>query len=335
MNEKILTIIVPTYNRKTTLKRGLEAIIPQVYKYKEKVALYVSDNCSDDGTDGYIQALHMKYPNLLNSKRQVENMGSEFNFSDAVRSAKTKYVVLFSDDDIMLPNFVETILAQLEAHPDVGLINYNALSVSSRGRYYGVRDTLSNFGVSKYYPQSDEFIKEHTHFPSLVSSNVFDRQAFIDQIEKVDVESYPGYGWFAILLFSVLHKPVMYIDYPLFLCGAPDVNRWEDRGVEYTILGLSRLFCDFDKQCAGVYNAWTEVFEKGWLGPSVLELALKYQPLYRDRFPILKIYVSPEYAKALRVRLFHSRRWILWSNRFLRIKRFLVGWLRFDKLVEL
>lgn len=321
MSEKVLTIIVPTYNRKATLARGVDAILPQVVKHRDEVALYISDNCSDDGTAGYIQSLHEKYPGLVEYKRQTKNIGAQLNFQDAVRSVKTKYAVLFSDDDIMLPNFVDTILAQLAVHGDIGLINYNALSVSPAGKYCGVRDPFVHCCIPKYYAQGGEFIKEHTNCPSLVSSNVFDRQAFVDQIAKVNVDDYPGYGWFAILLFSICQKPVLYIDQPLFLFCKPEIASWESRALEYCLCGLCHLFHDLDKEFPGIQKVWNDVFEHGWMKQSTLQLALKYQASYRDKFPLLKKYVPPEYAKELHGYLFRTRNQIKWANRWARIKR--------------
>ena len=44
----LLTIAIPTYNRKNLLKRALESIISQL---NSRIEVLVSDNASDDGTD--------------------------------------------------------------------------------------------------------------------------------------------------------------------------------------------------------------------------------------------------------------------------------------------
>ena len=53
-NEKtdlLLTIAIPTYNRKNLLKRALESVVSQL---NPKIEILVSDNASDDGTDEMI-----------------------------------------------------------------------------------------------------------------------------------------------------------------------------------------------------------------------------------------------------------------------------------------
>ena len=48
----ILTIAIPTYNRKKYLKECLDHVIPQV---GEDIELIVCDNASEDGTDEFME----------------------------------------------------------------------------------------------------------------------------------------------------------------------------------------------------------------------------------------------------------------------------------------
>ena len=77
MHKRLLTIIVPTYNRKESLAKGLEALIPQVERHKDQVSLYVSDNCSDDGTAEVVGGFLARYPDLIVYKRQPSNLGAQ------------------------------------------------------------------------------------------------------------------------------------------------------------------------------------------------------------------------------------------------------------------
>lgn len=305
MSEKILTIIVPTYNRKETLARGVEAIIPQVIKYKDKVALYISDNCSDDGTDEYIQSLHAKHPGLFESKRQAKNLGAQLNFQDAVRSVKTKYAVIFSDDDFMFPNFVATILFELAIHPEIGLIHYNCMEFCD-DRYNGVFNWNMNDGVPKYYETGGDFIKEHTSRPSLVSSNIFNREVFAQYIDKVDFNEYPGYGWFAILMKSVITMPCVYIDMPL-MAYHPDTSRFDDKIAWYLAYGLTKLFKELECDSPGLLNAWAKEFDRG-MSAFCLSRIGKYRDQYKDRYKILMEYsVSPTFSKRLKYYVYCPR----------------------------
>ena len=300
MIEKILTVIVPTYNRKNTLARGLKAIIPQVVANRERVALYISDNCSDDGTDEYIQLLHAEYPDLFESKRQAQNLGAQGNFRDAVKSVKTKYVVIFSDDDLMLPNFVSIILSEISAHPDASLINYNALIVSSLGEYVGVRDPIVTGGKSRYYSSCGLFIVEHTHSPSLVTSNVFERKYFLDIIDSIDADEYPGYQWFAALVLGTLDRPVVYIDQPLLLQYSPAANRRVMNAPWYTAFGLTHLFEQVERKYAGVLGKWQTMFDANYKD-FCLYLIGNHKDLYAERYAkLVQHSPSPSFSRQLK-----------------------------------
>lgn len=305
---KLLTIIVPTYNRKESLAKGLRALIPQVENHRDDVDLYVSDNCSDDGTQEVVRELQAQHPGLITYKRQPSNLGAQGNFKDAVKSVNSKFVAIFSDDDCVLPGYIDVIFSQLNKYPQVGLVNYNALRASASMQYVGVRDSMITNGVPKYYATGGEFIKEHTHVPSLVSSNVFDRQAFVDCIDKVNIDDYPGYCWYAILLKSIFSKPCVYIDRPLFICYDPVQQRWERDAAWFTAYGLTHLFSDLDGDCNGILEAWRQAFERAGYPMVCLNLIAKYQQCYKERYDLLMRYpVSDYFSKNLKYYVFHSR----------------------------
>lgn len=297
LTSRLLTIIVPTFNRRESLTRGLSALIPQIEAHCDDVALYVSDNCSDDDTQELVCELQGKHPGIIQYKRQERNLGAQGNFKDAVLSVGSKFVAIFSDDDIALPCYIEMILEQLQEHPDLGLINYNALCVSSSGRYIGVRDPLVTYGHPRYYDVGGEFIKEHTHVPSLVSSNVFDREAFIASREHLSDDVYPGYTWYAALLRCIIDKPCCYIDSPLFVANSPAINRWEDKALRYYVSGLGRLFKDLDSVNPGIWKAWQTEFESGWMLRTCLCLASKYRKEYANNKAELLQYSTSTYVR--------------------------------------
>lgn len=309
MHEKFLTIIVPTYNRRQSLVKGLEALIPQVKSHKDYVSLYVSDNCSNDGTQEIVEELQSRHPGLIGYKRLASNLGAQGNFRDAVKSVDSRYAVIFSDDDIALPSFVDTVLGILRANPDVALINYNALMVSEGGNFIGVRDSVACGGRPKRYEEGGEFIKEHTSVPSLVSSNTFLREDFIREFDTINVGDYPGYEWFAALLKSIVHKPCVYVDLPLFIMSCPAHQRWESNAPWYSAYGLAKLFRDLDNEYAGMLDAYAEIWPAR-CEKTVLNLIAKYQPLYRERYETLMHYsVSDSFSRKLKFYVFHSARY--------------------------
>ena len=303
---KILTIIVPTYNRKELLAKGLRALIPQVENHRDDVDLYVSDNCSDDGTQEIIKELQAQHPGLIAYKRQPSNLGAQGNFLDAVKSVNSKFVAIFSDDDCVLPGYIDTILKALEEHPDIALINYNGLQVSAIGSFIGVRDPMCAMGCAKYYASGRKFIKEHTHYPSLVSSNVILREEFEKSQALIDGDKYPGYGWFAAMMFAVADLPCLYIDTPVFLMNCPASQRWEHNAPLFYVVGLSRLFKELDLNGSGIWESWRDVFRSTWFENYCLNRIAKYKKEYKDRYRLLLEWSpSTEFSCKLKYYLFY------------------------------
>ena len=306
----MLTIVIPTYNRRESLRKGLEALIPQVERHKDQVSLYISDNCSDDGTAEVVGGFQARYPDLIGYKRQSSNLGAQGNFRDAVLSVDSKYVVLFSDDDVALPFFMDTVMEQLHKHPDVAMVNYNALTVSEEGEFRGVRDSISYGGAPKLYNTGSEFIKEHTHVPSLVSSNIFLREGFIREADKISIGDYPGYDWYAALMKSIVSKACVYLDVPLFLANSPSCQRWERNAPWYYVVGLSRLFKELDASNPGIWSSWKGVFHSTWFENYCLNCIARYQNEYRERYvALIEWSPSEEFSRKLKYYLFHSARY--------------------------
>ena len=98
--EYLLTIAIPTYNRKELLKRALNSIIPQL---NSKIEILVSDNASEDGTDELIAE---SFPMVRYIKNKI-NMGWDYNFLQCYREAKGKYVIILGSDDRISAGCIE------------------------------------------------------------------------------------------------------------------------------------------------------------------------------------------------------------------------------------
>ena len=199
MNTPILTICVPTYNGKLRMERGFPLLLEMAAEHADSVRVLVSDNCSTDDTKVYVQSFANKYSRILSYHCQPANIGAEGNFRWCICNANTKYVALIGDDDILAPLYFSTVLHLLREHEDTALILVNGVNIQPSGKYSSLRDGLVNYGKPKIYKSSVDFIREHLSIPSFISLNVFNRYLFMDSIEDVKGEKYPGYTWLSIL----------------------------------------------------------------------------------------------------------------------------------------
>jgi len=116
---KLLSLCVPTYNRSGLLRQSLHAILSQVdTAVAPQVEVLVMDNASPDDTPQVVAELQAQFPDApVRYVRHPQNIGPDANFLEASRQAEGQYVYLLSDDDVLLPGAVTTLLTLIAAHP--------------------------------------------------------------------------------------------------------------------------------------------------------------------------------------------------------------------------
>jgi abequosyltransferase len=115
----LLTIAIPTYNRSGDLNQLLTVLAPQLTNRPE-IELRISDNASPDNTTEVVQRFQSEGL-VLQYHRHAENIGPDANFLSCFQAARGKYFWLFSDDDIILPGTIESLLSHI-AHSDFDII---------------------------------------------------------------------------------------------------------------------------------------------------------------------------------------------------------------------
>lgn len=112
--QALLTIAIPTYNRARYLNLCLERIVEEIKSLSEDqhrlIKIYVADNGSSDKTSEIVSLYQREYAENFESARNCNNMGMDFNFTRCYEQAKTPYVWLVGDDDIILPGGLKKVL---------------------------------------------------------------------------------------------------------------------------------------------------------------------------------------------------------------------------------
>lgn len=115
-NDKI-EIFILTYNRCDLLEAAIRSVLNQTVPAR----LTVVDNHSSDGTRALVEKINAEGNDIRFIERSV-NGGWPGNFDTAKRYMSTPYVMLFSDDDIIHPQYVEFALRILAVEKDVSLV---------------------------------------------------------------------------------------------------------------------------------------------------------------------------------------------------------------------
>jgi len=114
-----LTIVIPTYNRKTRLLSTLKSIFLQDIKSIAKVI--VIDNNSDYDVQ---EVLNLFVNDKLELVINPFNTGMIGNLTNAYRYCKTKWMWLLSDDDDVHVNSIEKINSYIRTSVDISSIRF-------------------------------------------------------------------------------------------------------------------------------------------------------------------------------------------------------------------
>lgn len=110
----MLTISIPTYNRAEYLDLCLESICKEIDSLNEGqqqlVRVCVADNGSTDGTPDIVSRYQDRLAERFEAVRSSDNMGMDFNFARCYELAKTPYVWLIGDDDVLLSGGLKKVL---------------------------------------------------------------------------------------------------------------------------------------------------------------------------------------------------------------------------------
>ena len=176
-----LTIAIPTYNRVDKLKYALKYVIQ--YSEKESIEIIVSDNASTDGTEEYVCSL-IERNTMIKYYRNDENLGFDGNFLNCLEKATGKYVWLLSDDDILLPGAIESVLETLKECPICIHLNTSSLISDEPLKFTSPR--YKEEGIVKY-TDKNKFLHTVGIYCTFVSALVFN----VDLVHEInDKEQY-------------------------------------------------------------------------------------------------------------------------------------------------
>jgi glycosyltransferase involved in cell wall biosynthesis len=107
----LVSILIPTYNRAQLLQQALNSALKQHYR---NIQIIVSDNASIDDTQ---TVLNQGTDTRVIKYRQVKNVGSIKNINTCLSLSTGEYILVLSDDDLLMPDCISSMVEQFLAHP--------------------------------------------------------------------------------------------------------------------------------------------------------------------------------------------------------------------------
>jgi glycosyltransferase involved in cell wall biosynthesis len=143
MENELVSILIPVYNRVDIVGETINSAINQSYKNLE---IIIVDNCSTDGTFELLKQYAAKDERIYIFQNE-ENIGPVRNWKRCIDEAKGKYAKILFSDDVIESDFLEQTLPFL-VDSDVGFV-YSSVKMGADVLEFQIR--YRNFTHSGTY----------------------------------------------------------------------------------------------------------------------------------------------------------------------------------------
>lgn len=113
--DELVSVTIVTYNSSRFIGRCLESVLAQKYP---RVEVIVVDNASTDGTRECLERFRDRCRIFFNQ----ENVGFAAAQNQAIREARGEWILTLNPDMLLLPNFIQALIAAGRLDPRVGTV---------------------------------------------------------------------------------------------------------------------------------------------------------------------------------------------------------------------
>jgi len=228
MNNQLVSIIIPTYNRSNLLSKAISSVINQTYKMWE---LIIVDDGSYDNTKEVVQEFIRKDARIKYFYQ--ENKGQASALNRGLEESSGYFIAFLDDDDEWFPNKLEKQIELLKINPNLSMVYSDALICG------GKLDGLLSSQISKKYQGCvyKYLLKENfiTASTVLIKKDVLLKVGFFDDknfyIKKTQTQDYD------LWLRIARYYQIGYIPEPLVKYNyIPKVTTYKKRNEYYKAL---------------------------------------------------------------------------------------------------
>ncbi len=225
-----ISVLMPTFNRPQLLQEAVESVLKQTFTDIELIVV------NDGGEDVRIVLEGFHDPRIIYLPL-AENQGKAHALNQALARSRAPFVAYLDDDDHYFPAHLETLLREMEAHPEAGLVYSDFEEVNYEKDESGQRrQTKRSLEFSADFNREALFKESYIPHPT-----VLHRRELLEHAGGFN-ESFP-----CLIDWEFLHRLAFYNDFRHIakLTGEYFINR--EKGDHITNLYESRreLYMDY------------------------------------------------------------------------------------------
>lgn len=123
----LISIVIPSFNRASTVGQAIESIISQ--QVNADIEIIIGDDCSTDNAREVLSSYKEKYPDIISLIFHDKNIGLGANWATCVKACRGEYICNCDNDDYWHnPNKLQIQKDYMDSHPgsnvlitDIGL----------------------------------------------------------------------------------------------------------------------------------------------------------------------------------------------------------------------
>ncbi len=184
MENLVVTVIIPTYNRRQWIGECLDSVKAQTYKNVETLVI---DDCSTDGTVEWLRST----PDYSFVKIHVQpkNGGASIARNTGIEMARGELIAFIDSDDLLAPNHIEKAVEIFAAESNIGLFACDSTLIDSQGdvlysgrTWHEIQSELKNYPVKSGVRKLEDVFVFSNIFPGFtLPKTVFARVGNFDQ----------------------------------------------------------------------------------------------------------------------------------------------------------
>ena len=232
-----LSICIATYNRGRFISETLDSILEQI---ELGVEVVIVDGASPDNTAEVMAQYVSNYPQINYFCEEV-NSGVDADFDKAVGYAKGEYCWLMTDDDLLKPNAIRSVLSCLNSSDDLIIVNSEVKNIDLTAVFEARR---LKFNEDRVYRKADRetFFSDTAAYLSFIGCVVIRRKCWLSR-NRADY-----YGTLFIHVGVIFQNPpienVKVISQPLITIRYGNAM-WTPRSFEIWLFKWPKLIWSF------------------------------------------------------------------------------------------
>ncbi|AKB71755.1 Glycosyltransferase [Methanosarcina mazei C16] len=228
MQDIEVSIVIPTYNRSSSLKETLESIFAQTYPVN-KYEILVCDDNSSDNTEEVVKSLMEKTQHNLKYIKIKSKIKGPAKVRNAGINQSLGEIIGFTDDDcIVSGNWIETAVENFKKHKNACGVYGTVVTVGDcKNKPFTISRRVDVLSDNGSYVTPNVFYKKQV----LLDVGLFDT----DMRYMQDIEL----GWRIRKKGPIIFEPSLYVNHKIF-CASIKAYLKRIKKTEYWVLMYSK-----------------------------------------------------------------------------------------------